>query len=546
MATRNDNRPDEQTPLLQSRPEAAIDDELGPPTGRLLLILAGPYVLSFLFAFDSTLVATLATPIANQFGSLALLSWLASSFFVANTASQPLAGRLSSLYGRRDSLLCAAFLLCAGNVLCALSDSASTVIVGRVIAGFGGGAIGPIATFIVGDLVPLRRRGLWHGSLNFWFGVGSSLGGPVGGFISDVLDWRAAFWIQVPVTVLAILLVWLFLPRFTGAPLSHESGSWRIKHVDIPGAVVLVLLLTSLLLSLSAGGNALPWTSAWVIIGLVLPVFLLPLLLYLETRHKFAIMPPRLFQNWNVVAACLVNFFISLARFGLFFYAPIFFFAQGYSNTQTGLRFIPESLAVTCSSLGAGYIMRWTGRYYLLNFLLATVSVATYAVIAFTFDAALPAWVPFVSFFFVGMGYAGMLSTTLIAFTAAVPQDDQAIVTSMSYVFRSVGSALSVTLSSLVFRALLTPNLSRRFGADSHGRHVVEVARTSVQAMRHLPQADRTLAVDAYLESLRGVWYLLLTCAALALAVSVVLKEHRLFKRMDRTDVNEEEESRTD
>ena len=553
MVEQGSDQPNERTALLPPRraearppstpgeaPQAVLGEvDEGVRTDKLLLTLSSPYILAFLFALDSTIVATLATPISDEFASLPLLNWLASSFFIANTISQPLAGRLTDVYGRRNGLLVAAVLFCVGNCLCAASRSAATVILGRVIAGLGGGAFGPIATFVVGDLLPLRRRGLWQGSLNVWFGIGSSLGGPIGGIINDTLDWRAGFWIQVPITVLAVLLACLFL-RLPPRPLADEDiAKPRYKIVDFPGAVTLSILFTMLLLSVSTGGDSLPWTSPLVILGLALPLIMLPLLVWLESRHKYAIIPPQLFKNTTIIAACMTNFFASLARFGLFFYMPVFFLAQGYSTTQAGLRFIPESLAVMCTSIGAGYIMRLTGRYYYLNVALATVYVAAFAIVAATFRTGLADWVPFVVLIFVGMGFSGQISTTLLAFNASVTQAEQAVVTSTSYVFRSMGSALSVTLSSTVFRLLLKRSLAAALGDGPHNRHVAAIARKSIQSMRSLPQPERGAAVHAYVEALRGVWMTLLVCAIGALLAGLFKKEHRLFKKMDRSDARQ-------
>ena len=355
MPAQSGRQPDERTSLLPNTPRPPSsrnananasapgdDDGEGPPARNLILTLSGPYILAFLFALDSTLVATLATPISNEFSSLALLTWLASSFFIANAISQPLAGRLTDIYGRRSGILVAASLFCLGNILCAEARSSSLVVAGRAIAGLGGGAIGPIATACVGDLLPLRRRGLWQGSLNVWFGIGSSLGAPVGGLMNDALNWRAAFWIQVPLTILAITLVCLFF-RLPSTDRSEDKGGKSVfALVDYQGAFVLTLLLMALLLSLGAGGKVFSWTSPVIVGGIVTSLLLLPIFVWVELRQEYAIMPPKLFKNPTVIAASLTNFFITLSRFGLFFYGPVFFLAQGYSTTQ-----VRKSLNVT-------------------------------------------------------------------------------------------------------------------------------------------------------------------------------------------------------
>ena len=542
----------ESTALLPEEGNAESEeraDELGgegPSTSRILLTLSGIYILAFLAALDSTLVATLAAPIADVFRSLPLLSWLASSYFIANTISQPLVGRLTDIYGRKAGILFAAVFFCLGNIICAVANSVTLIIFGRVVAGLGGGAMGPTATFVVGDLVPLRRRGLWQGSLNIFFGIGSSIGGPLGGLINDRIGWRLAFWLQFPPTVVAVILICVFLRLpARNSPLNDSSGhKSKLALVDFTGAFTLTTILTVFLLSINAGGNILPWSSPIVIIGLVLSVLAIPPFFFWETKHAFAIIPPRLlFNNSTVLSACLTNFLISLARFGLLFYGPIFFLVQGYSATQAGLRFVPESAAIAFTSIAAGFIMRLTGRYYALNLGLALLFTTAFAVILASFRDGLPVWLPFVSFFAVGVGYAGMLTTTLIAFNAAVSQEEQAVVTSTSYVFRSTGSAISVAIASALFQNVLRQQLEEQFGGSNGDRGLIHRLLESLDEVRELHGKAHRAAIFGYMQSLRAVWILLLAFAAMALIIAFFTKEHTLHNTLDRNDGAEEQSS---
>ena len=183
--------------------------------------------------------------------------------------------------------------------------------------------------------------------------------------------------------------------------------------------------------------------------------------------------------------------------------------------------------------------MRLTGRYYILNLSLALIYVAAFAAITATFAPQLPGWVPFVCFFFVGVGYSGMLTTTLLAYNAAVTQAEQAVVTSTSYVFRSTGSAISVTIASAVFQDVLSKSLVEHFGSDENGRDMVARAQKSVKSMRGLPFKPRELAIQSYMQALRHVWLTLLVCASLAFISGLFKREHRLHQRIDRADTEE-------
>ena len=167
-----------------------------PSTGKLLLVMASIWFGTFLAALDSTIVATLSAPISASFNSLSLLSWLASAYFIANAALQPISGRLTDILSRRTGLIFSNIFFAAGNLICGLATSERVMIFGRVVAGMGGGGLNAISTFVASDLIPLRRRGVWQGFGNISFGLGSSLGGVFGGWINDTWGWRKAFLIQ--------------------------------------------------------------------------------------------------------------------------------------------------------------------------------------------------------------------------------------------------------------------------------------------------------------------------------------------------------------
>lgn len=129
-------------------------------TTQLAIVLGSTYLGIIIAALDGTMVATLTASISAFYNSLTLLAWLASAYYIANSVLQPLAGKLTDIYGRRAGLVLCNVLFCAGNLICGLARSESVIILGRVVAGLGGGGLNAIPLFIANDLVPLRRRGV--------------------------------------------------------------------------------------------------------------------------------------------------------------------------------------------------------------------------------------------------------------------------------------------------------------------------------------------------------------------------------------------------
>lgn len=197
VTTNDEPRQEGNTGVVgDSQDENVVPFAEEPTTAKLLLVMGSIWCGCFLAALDSTIVATLSAPISASFDSLSLLSWLASAYFIANAALQPLSGRLTDIFSRRTGLIFSNIFFAAGNLICGLATNESVMIFGRVIAGMGGGGLTAISTFVGSDLIPLRRRGVWQGMGNICYGAGAGLGGVFGGWINDTWGWRKAFLIQ--------------------------------------------------------------------------------------------------------------------------------------------------------------------------------------------------------------------------------------------------------------------------------------------------------------------------------------------------------------
>ena len=133
--------------------------------------MIGVWLGTLLSALDSTIVATLSAAISDSFDSLSLISWVASAYLIANSAVQPVSGKLTDIYGRRAGFILAIVFFSLGNIICALAQKSWVMILGRLVAGAGGGCLNTISTFVASDMIPLRKRGLWQGMSNVNYGV---------------------------------------------------------------------------------------------------------------------------------------------------------------------------------------------------------------------------------------------------------------------------------------------------------------------------------------------------------------------------------------
>lgn len=540
----------EQTPLLKDRtndtesipqPNGSVDEEAGGSseeatdepewsTSHLLLTLGAAYFGVFLAAMDSTIVATLSAPISNEFNSFTLLSWLASAYLIANAGFQPISGKLSDIYGRRPCLVLATLFFAGGNLICGLAKDEWVIILGRVVSGIGGGCMNTISTFAASDVVPLRRRGLWQGFGNISFGAGSAVGGVFGGWMNDAVNWRWAFLIQVPLTLVSTLIIF-----FTMKIPVKESDKSKIKRVDFFGAFTLVAALVLLLLGLNSGGNAVPWNHPLVYVSLPVAGLLLGAFVYVEDRvAKEPIIPVRLLLYRTVAAGCFVNWIITMAYFAYIYYVPIYFQVRGLSATAAGVRLIPNAVGIAVGSFGSGYIMKLTGRYWWLNFGIELIFVLSTALVAGLFKLTIPEWAPFIILFLGGLGYGSMLTITLLALISAVPHEFQAVITSASYAARSTGSAIGIAIASAVFQNLLTKRLWEEFGDRKDAAQFVKMLRDNIDKLKELSKSDKALALASYIDALNGVWFTMVGLAILGAFASLLMRENKLHSNLAR------------
>jgi MFS family permease len=458
------------------------------------------------------------------------VSWIATSYLIANAALQPLSGKLTDIFGRRAGLIFSNIFFLAGNLICGLAKAEWVMIFGRVIAGMGGGGLMAISTFVASDLVPLRKRGLIQGIGNVCYGTGAGLGGVYGGWINDIKGWRLAFLIQLPLIAVSGVLVAITVK----IPVKEKQMS-RIKRVDFAGSVTLVLSLVLLLLGLNSGGNVVPWTHPLVLACLPSSAVFLALFVYIEARvASEPIIPVHLLLDRTVACACLTNWFTTMATFIFLYYVPIYFQVLGYTTTQSGLRIIPQSIGASIGSLGTGLIMRATGRYYILNAVIESLLLASAILIAALFGRNTPDVPAYIALLLGGLGYGGMLTVTLLALIAAVPHKFQAVITSASYAFRSTGSTIGITIASAVFQNVLKDQLWTRFANDPQAGEVIGKLRDSIEEIRRLPPQYYDGAIDSYMYALKAVWYTSLGLGAAGVIISLGMREHTLHANLAR------------
>ncbi|CEJ80774.1 hypothetical protein VHEMI00940 [[Torrubiella] hemipterigena] len=546
-------KPSEQTPLLREQHEEngvaanhqqseqtthAGDDEettvIGEelPMVRLAMIMVTAWVGVFLGAVDSTIIATLSGPISSEFNSLGLMSWLASAYFIANAACQPISGRLTDIFGRGPGLVFSNVFFALGNYLCGVATDQRTMIFGRVIAGIGGGGLMSISTFIGSDLIPLRKRGIVQGMGNLFYSGGAMLGGIFGGYINDhtKTGWRLAFLIQVPLVLLSAVAAF-FLIR---VPPKQSNKSY-LARIDFAGVFLTVSFLVLLLVGINSGGESVNWLSPIPLTTIPLSFVAFGAFLWWESKARQPIIPVKLLAQRTVLAACLANFLTTMVIMMGLFYVPLFLQVRGATPTTAGLYLLPSPFGASLGSILSGFVMKRTGRYWAAGVTCLCLFVAG-TIVYISQSLTSPMWVASVGFFLVGGGYGGMLTITLLACIAAVDHSQQAVVTSGTYLARSLGSSIGVTIGGAVYQNVLRLRLWSRFGDEPRAEKIIEHILKSLDSLKDLPPGWKDGVMASYMDAFRALFLTGSTIAVLGLLSISMMKEHKLHSTLSRTE----------
>ena len=493
------------------------------------------------FALDSTIMATLAAPIATSFNSLSLLAWLATAFLIGQAATQPLSGKLTDIFSRSSGLIVSNCLFAMGNMICGFAREKWSMVLGRALAGMGGGGLNAMATIIASDFIPLRQRGLWQGIGNIFLGLGSGLGGVLGGFIYDNWNWNMAFFAQVPLTLISLLIIWTQLDTIRSkGPQNPTSSQSSISRVDFLGSFTLVSSLILLLLGLTTGGNIVPWNHPLVTVSIPLSAVLLGCFIVVEQKiAREPILPLHFLHDRTVLCACLTNFFANLTIYVFIFYIPIYYRLRGVTTTKAGIALIPYSITYPVGSLLSGFIITKIGRYKnLFRALLLLMLFGSVATCTITLSN--PLWPPIFYLATIGLATGGMLTVILVALIGAVDPSEQAVVTSLSYVFRSTGSVVGLAVASSIYQSILEIDLWKKIGHIKQAAKIIGGIKDSLDDVGGLPKSIQWPVKTSYMLALKATFITTVAFAALALVSGLLVKELELNSTLDQKDYDEE------
>lgn len=419
----------------------------------------------FLVALDQTIIATALAAITSEFDSFSSLGFIVTAYMLTSTVTVPIAGKLSDMYGRRPVLLAGVAIFTLASLLSGAAGSVEWLIAARALQGIGGGMIMANAFTIIGDLFSPRERGKWQGFIGAVFGISSVIGPMLGGWLTDgqtlfgvTTDWRWTFFINVPVGIVAGLVITRFMPN-----IKHDE-----KHYpDYWGAILITIALSAVVLAVDntetifAGlidqGVALGLiqTVLWMLFAVATGLFI-----SVERRARQPILSLKFFKNKTFSMMTVI-----ILLFGAAFMGSILYLTQfnqqvfGASAAEAGYMLLPMMGGMMLSSITIGHVIAKVGRYK--PFIVAGLGLTTVAV---GFLAAMTPSTPYlyeaIVMVFVGMGLGMAMPILTLAIQNEFTHKDMGSATSSVQLFRGLGQ----TIGTAILSGVLTTGILQAIG----------------------------------------------------------------------------------
>ena len=464
-----------------------------------LIIMLSVMASLFLVALDQTIIATALGRIVEEFNAFDSLSWIVTAYLITTTITVPIAGKLSDLFGRKKILLIGVAVFAVGSLLSGLSGNITELIMWRALQGIGGGIITANAFTIVGDLFAARERGRWQGLIGAVFGLSSVIGPLLGGWLTDgqavfglTTDWRWTFFINVPIGIIAFILISIYSPS-----LKHATR----PVIDYLGAALLAVILGVLILAvdntetifaglLEATGLTLEWLRVimFSIVGAAIAGFI-----WVEKKASQPILPLNFFKNRNFVLIMTIA-----TLFGAAFMGSILYLTQfnqqvfGATPTESGLMLLPMVGGLMLTSITVGQIISRIGRYKIftqIGFTVATIAMFMLSTLSPESTYGYEALIMVV----LGMGMGVAMPVLNLAVQAEFEQKDLGVATSSNQLFRSLGS----TVGTAVFGAMLTAGIVANIGAIQDTNYVKTLSQSEeVARIGSLDDANTLLTIN--------------------------------------------------
>jgi EmrB/QacA subfamily drug resistance transporter len=427
---------------------------------QLLGTMLGLLLSVLLASLDQTIVGTAEPRIIAQLSGFDRYPWVATAYLLTSTLAIPIFARLSDIYGRKWFFLAGSGLFMLTSALCGASgkltflpiDGMNQLIISRGLQGIAGGMMMGLAFTIIGDVFSPAERGKYQGFFAATYGLASIFGPTLGGWLTDHVSWRACFYVNLPVGLIAIAAIYLEFPYW------RPEGVKR--SIDWAGVSTLIGCIVPLLLALT-WVTEYGWGSARVESLLVMSVVMLVTFLRIEKRAVEPLIPLVLFRNSVISMSSIASFILGMGMFGVIIYLPLFMQGVlGVSATESGNLLTPLLLASVGGSILTGQInLRFLT--YKPSAVAGSILIATGMILFARMDAATQRSQVLTGMLIAGFGMGLLMPVYTVAIQNAASREYMGAASALPTFFRSIGSTVGVA----IFGTVLLTNYRHDFAA---------------------------------------------------------------------------------
>ncbi|GJE93488.1 MFS general substrate transporter [Phanerochaete sordida] len=493
----------------------------------------------FLSALDLTAVSTALPTITQDLHGDSDFVWVGSAYALSSTAFLPLSGALADIFGRKPVMLGSIFLFALGSALAGAAQNMNWLIAARTVQGIGGGGILNLTEIITSDLVPLAERGLYQGILGLTWSFASGVGPPIGGSFAQKASWRWLFFLNLPLTGIAFVLVWIFLAVRT------PEGSVRAKlaRVDWFGNLIVIAGSTLAIVGLTFGGIRFPWDSAQVLAPLIIGLALIVVFLIYEGKvPKEPTIPWEVLSNRTTIGGYLATLIHGIVSISIIYYLPVYFQAVlGASPIRSGVDMLATALLIAPFAFVAGVLVQVMKKYRPANLLGWVLTIAGFGVLSLLrADEPVARWVGYQILAAVGTGM--IFAATIFPVLSPLPVSRTAPALAFFAFVRAFAQTWGITIASTALQNALKRRLPPAFLARFPGG--LEIAFAAIPLINGLDEPLRGEVRVAFAESMRVIWLVMLGISGAGL-LTVALLEEVPMKEMTDERYALEEKART-